>query len=102
MLTAEGGVDWDSLEAGWLKVIAAAGAATGQPRPRVSAFSETGALLIAAGHVETAMRLEAIADELVARDLPTLEIICVYPMLPPAHDSSFTRICAAHSLISIR
>ncbi len=83
-------------------MIAAAAAATGQPRPRVSAFSETGGLLIGAGHVEIAMRLEAIADKLVARDLPTLEITCAYPMLPPAHDSSFTRICAAHSLMSIR
>ena len=100
-LTADS-VDWDRLEAGWLKVIAAAGAATGQPRPRVAAFSETGALLIAAGHVETAMRLEAIAEALVARDLPTLEITCVSPLLPPARDSVFTRICAAHSLISIR
>ena len=60
-------------------MIAAAGAATGQPRPRVSAFSETGALLIAAGHVEIAMRLEAIADELVARDLPTLELTAFIP-----------------------
>ena len=101
-LTADSGVDWDILKAGWIEVLAAAGAATGQPRPRVASFSETGALLIAAGHVETAMRLEAIAEDLVARDLPTLEITCVYPMLPPAHDSSFTRICAAHSLMSIR
>ena len=101
-LTADGPVDWGGLKAGWSALIAAAGAATGQPRPRVAAFSETGALLVAAGHVEIAMRLEAIADEMVARDLPALDLTCVYPMLPPARDASFTRICAAHSLMSIR
>ena len=102
MVTADAAIDWDSLLAGWRAVIAAAGAATGQPRPRVAAFSETGALLVAAGHVETAMRMEAIAEELIAaRDLPPLDLTCVYPMLPPAH-SSFTRVCAAHPLIAIR
>ena len=91
MVTAGGVIDWDSLKAGWRGVIAAAGAATGQPQPRVAAFSETGALLIAAGHVETAMRMEAIAEELIAAgDLPPLDLTCVYRMLPPAH-SSFTR-----------
>ena len=51
MVTADAAIDWDSLLAGWRAVIAAAGAATGQPRPRVAAFSETGALLVAAGQV---------------------------------------------------
>jgi DNA-binding NarL/FixJ family response regulator len=100
---ADCAIDWDSLEARWREVIAAAGAATGQPRPRVASFSETGALLVAAGQVETAMRMEAIAERLVnASDLPTLDLTCVYPMLPPARDSVFSRICEAHALIAIR
>ena len=48
------------------------------------------------------MRIVAMAEELIAaRDLPPLDLTCVFHLLPPAH-ASFTRICAAHSLIAIR
>jgi len=96
-----GAPDPDAMLDGWLTLIRATAAATGRPHPRVLTIGEVAARLVANGHAEMAIGLEAMGKQLFgAPGLPAVDGICVYPELP-ANDS-FTRICSAHGMVSVR
>ena len=99
-ITASAVTDWDGVRQSWRDVLTSAATATGRAHPRVAAFSETAALLLAARHLEAAMALEQEGEDLLATpELPTLDLTCVYPVLPV--NDGFKTICAAHSMVAV-
>jgi DNA-binding NarL/FixJ family response regulator len=97
-----GEADWSRLFDDFAATVAAAGAATGRPQPRVAIVGEIGPALLAAGRADDSARMERIGHELVMSPmLPAAHLTCVYPLLPPT-DASLTRICATHSPVTVR
>jgi len=102
-LRQDGDADAERVRAAFLEMIASTGAATGRPHPRIAVFGEIGALTFASRQTAIEGRLEKIGHELVAGSTtPAVELTCAYPLSLSMDDASFTRVCAAHSVIVVR
>ena len=73
--------------------------ATSRPGGRVAVVGECASLLWGSGHVDAALHLEQVGDDL-SRSLP-VDIMCAYPLLPQ-RDGGFKALCAQHAALVIR
>jgi hypothetical protein len=77
-------------------IMEAARASTADP-PRVAAWGEAAPTLWQTGHVEAAIRLEQLWDELVR--ICDVDVFCPYPAKGAEDSSAYERLCAAHSVV---
>jgi len=93
-------LDRENMRALTAKLVERARAATGRPHGRVAVFGEMVTLLWSMGHVQAAVQLEELWND-VQRDTE-FSLACAYPMkgFGRHNDAApFLRVCAQHSHI---
>jgi len=93
-------IDPERMRGEAIRLIQRARAATARPRGRVAVFGEMVSLLWSTGHVEEAVALEELWND-VQRDVEC-SLMCSYPMKGFAQHNDaapFLRVCAQHSHI---
>ena len=75
---------------------------TQQKSPNIAFFGECVGLLYTLGHMDAAIELETMGNELIERYKKySLGILCGYPMLGWKYKQDFESICAEHSAVHI-
>jgi DNA-binding response OmpR family regulator len=77
-----------------------AATATLRADARVTVVGECASRLWASGHVDAAIGLEQVGDDL-CRILP-VDIMCTYPLDPRSREDAFKTLCAQHAALAIR
>jgi DNA-binding NarL/FixJ family response regulator len=102
-IVSEGAPNYHRFVARLTELIASAAEATAKSSPRVAVFGECVGLLCAAGHLDAAIGLETVGNDMLDTvGIPAVDIMCAYPLHTLKTGAGFRRICAEHTTIAVR